>query len=125
MLPASEVHFMNEELYDHCPYVITWEGGLQNGRKQFIYYNIWRMAIKFNERVVNSWYPKIEGRKMYQLIGEMNKLKKVLMALNKEIFSEVEQQEEREKETLYKSRDKIQRDPRNAQLIEEEIQLIQ
>ncbi|MCD9643538.1 hypothetical protein HAX54_031121 [Datura stramonium] len=32
-LPASQVHFMNEGLFDHCPAVMNWDDGIQVRKK--------------------------------------------------------------------------------------------
>ncbi|XP_070015641.1 uncharacterized protein LOC142174362 [Nicotiana tabacum] len=107
-LPASEVYYMHAGLYDHSPAVIRWEGTSPSRMRILKYYNIWNMDKSFKERV------------MFKIVGKLNRLKKVLLKLNKEKFAEVEKQEEESMKKLVECQEKIQKDPRNEFLIKEE-----
>ncbi|XP_019252629.1 PREDICTED: uncharacterized protein LOC109231421 [Nicotiana attenuata] len=122
-LPVSEVHYMNEGLFDHCLAIINWDKGKRNARSQFKYFNMWKMASDFKERVKQSWEKRIEGIKMFKVIGKMNRLKAVLTKLNKERFAEVERKADQALEELKKCQAVLQQDGRNKGLIESEIQL--
>ncbi|KAK6776351.1 hypothetical protein RDI58_027352 [Solanum bulbocastanum] len=78
MLPTSEIHYMNEGLYNHCPAIIRWEGAKQTRRKQFKYFNMWSKAAEFKEKVHDSWRIECRGRRMFQLYGKLSRLKSVL-----------------------------------------------
>lgn len=53
-LPASEVHFMNEGLYDHCPAIIKWDKGSQNNTRSFKYFNIWKLVPEYKQKVQSN-----------------------------------------------------------------------
>lgn len=90
-------------------------------KKQFRYFNMWSILPEFQIKVQEVWKKEIHGTKMYQLIGKLNKTKSVLMKLNKKRFSDVERRAEAAMEQLTECQRKIQNDPRNVELIEEEV----
>ena len=63
---------------------------------------MWRMAPKYKEKVKASWGGKIRGRNMFQLVGKLNRLKKVLLSINRENFGDIEGKAEEAKEELRK-----------------------
>ncbi|XP_070018366.1 uncharacterized protein [Nicotiana sylvestris] len=79
------------------------------------------MHEEFQIKVQEVWKKEIHGTKMYQLIGKLNRTKSVLLKLNKEKFSNVERRAEAAMEQLTECQRKIQNDPRNVELIEEEV----
>ncbi|XP_075108885.1 uncharacterized protein LOC142180721 [Nicotiana tabacum] len=124
-LPASEVHFMSEEIYDHCPAVLNWERGNTGHKKQFRYFNMWSLLPEFKTKVQKVWKTELKGTKIYKLVGKMNITKYVLQRLNKERFSVIEGNAEIAMARLINCQEKIQKDPRNADLINEEVSLLQ
>ncbi|XP_070009962.1 uncharacterized protein [Nicotiana sylvestris] len=123
-LPASEVHFMNKGIYDHCPTIINWEGGNAEKKRQFIYFNMLSVIPEFQTRVQEVCEKNIQGAQMYKLVGKLNRTKSVLKRLNKERFSGAEKRAKTAMVNLTECQEKIQKDPRNAELIEEEIRLM-
>lgn len=117
-LPVSMVHYMTEGLFDHSPAMINWENGNQRINRPFKYLNIWSMDPEFKVRVGDSWNNEIRGTIMYQLVGKLNMLKKVLQRLNRNKFSDIELKAEQAKEELEKCRKQIQRSPTNKSLFE-------
>ncbi|XP_019246420.1 PREDICTED: uncharacterized protein LOC109226071 [Nicotiana attenuata] len=85
---------------------------------------MWSMIPEFQQRVQQEWKKEIQGTRMYQLVGKLNRTKGVLLKLNKERFSDVEKREEEAMEQLTECQRKIQKDPRNRDLIDGEIQLM-
>ncbi|XP_060190365.1 uncharacterized protein LOC132619488 [Lycium barbarum] len=122
-LPASKVHYKNEGAFDHCPGIISWEDGNSHGKRQFKYFNMWSLVPKYKEKVKASWDARIQGRKMFQVVGKLNRLKNVFYKLNTERFSEIEKQADKASEELTQCQILIQQDPRNGTLIEQEIKL--
>ncbi|XP_019260386.1 PREDICTED: uncharacterized protein LOC109238392 [Nicotiana attenuata] len=122
-LPASTVHYIEEGLYDHCPAIISWEKGGNKKEKQFKYFNIWSMAPEFSEKVEESWQVKITGCKQYQLVGKLNRLKRVLGKINKNRFSEVEKKADQAKQELTECQARIQANPRDHELHKHEKEL--
>ncbi|XP_059294688.1 uncharacterized protein LOC132047699 [Lycium ferocissimum] len=99
-LPASEVHFANEGLFDHCPGMINWETGMPNKATSFKYFNMWSLAPGFQDTVKQSWEQPITGTRMYQVVGKLNRVKAVLRKINRESFHEVEKSTEQAREKL-------------------------
>ncbi|XP_060189094.1 uncharacterized protein LOC132618052 [Lycium barbarum] len=123
LLPTSRVHFLNEGLFDHCPAIISWEDGNKGVVRQFKYFNMWSSAPDFKEKVERSWNEHSMGRKMFRVRGKMQRLKKVLLQLNKARFSDIEVQAEKAMTRLTKCQHQIQLNPQNKQLIDKEVQL--
>ncbi|XP_070025120.1 uncharacterized protein [Nicotiana sylvestris] len=114
---------MNEGLYDHCPAIINWENGEYKSRRQFKYYNMWTLEPDFKENVKKSWEDEITRDRLFQVVGKMNRLKALLLKLNKEIFSDIERKANQAMEELKQCQLILQGDLRNKALIEKEIQL--
>lgn len=71
------------------------------------------MDPEFETKVRNSWNQDIKGRKMYQLVGNLKKLKLVSQRLNKERFNEVELKSEMAGEKHEQCQTNILLDPLN------------
>lgn len=81
---------------------------------------MWSLSPLFQYWVNESWQPCIPERKMYQLVGKLNKLKRALNELNRERFSNVERQADRTLDKLCQCQIKLQKDARNITLIRED-----
>ncbi|XP_059294708.1 uncharacterized protein LOC132047721 [Lycium ferocissimum] len=122
-LPSSEVHFGNEGLMDHCPAMLNWEDGTQRTKPRFYYFNMWSQASDFQQKVRENWTKRIDGTKMFQLVGKLNRLKGTLRSINKRHFNEVEIKADKAKTELEECQTALQHNPTNADLIQTEIQL--
>ncbi|XP_075077281.1 uncharacterized protein LOC142164016 [Nicotiana tabacum] len=54
-LPASEINFMSEGLYDHCSAMVHWEDGNTSTSRPFKYFNMWKITSDFQSKVKRSW----------------------------------------------------------------------
>lgn len=61
---------------------------------------MWSMDPDFKFKVANSWNAGIKGTKMYQTVGKMNRLKRILKQLNKTKFNDIELKAEQAKVEL-------------------------
>nr|XP_009781722.1 PREDICTED: uncharacterized protein LOC104230578 [Nicotiana sylvestris] len=68
------------------------------------------MADDFKERVKHSWEAEIAGNKLFKVIGKMNRLKAILIKLNKERFSDIERKTEHAMEELKRCQTELQGD---------------
>ncbi|XP_060217048.1 uncharacterized protein LOC132644468 [Lycium barbarum] len=116
-LPASEVHFGNEGLMDHCPTIISWDNGQHHGGNKFRYYNMWGLADNFKEIVQKDWERNISGTCMFKLVGKLNILKATLRALHRDRFSNVEQNAGKTRMALDVCQSELQNDPTNVNLM--------
>ncbi|XP_060183331.1 uncharacterized protein LOC132613331 [Lycium barbarum] len=121
-LPSSEVHFGNDGLIDHCPAMINWDDAIQRAKPRFYYFNIWSQALDFQQKVRENWTQRIEGTKMFQLVGKLNRLKGTLRSINKRHFNEVEIKADKAKAELEDCQTALQQNPTNAYLTRAEIQ---
>ncbi|XP_016433077.2 uncharacterized protein LOC107759612 [Nicotiana tabacum] len=122
-LPTSMVNYMTEGLFDHSPAMINWENENQRINRPFKYFNIWSMDPEFKNKVGDRWIIKIRGTKMYQLVGKLNRLKRVLKHLNINKFSDIELKVEQVKEELEECQKQIQQNPINYNLIDKDKEL--
>lgn len=70
--------------------------------------------------VTTSWQAPKTGRKMFQVVGKLHRLKGLLLKLNKERFYEVEKKADSARDILMKYQMQLQNDPRNSELIKKE-----
>ncbi|XP_019248329.1 PREDICTED: uncharacterized protein LOC109227585 [Nicotiana attenuata] len=119
-LPASVVNYRNEGLFNHYPVIISWDKGSQPKNKMFRYFNMWSLAPDFKEKLKSGWRTDRKGTKMYELVGKLHKIKHTLQELNKDRFTEVERKADEAMQKLQNFQERMQRDPCNIQLIEEE-----
>lgn len=122
-LPAAKVHYMAAGEYDHSPAIIQWEVTRAPKMKLFRYYNMWSMDKSFMIKVEGNWRQQIQGTKMFKVVGKLNRLKKVLIQLNEDRFAEVEKKEDDNKKELMEYQEKIQKEPRNERIGNEEKKL--
>lgn len=61
---------------------------------------------------------------MYELVGKLNNLKGMLKQLNREKFSQIERKAEETQEELLKCQNRMQIDPSNQNIQEEEAKLL-
>ncbi|KAH0678366.1 hypothetical protein KY284_019451 [Solanum tuberosum] len=71
------------------------------------------MAPNYKAKIKESWEAKAGGRNMFQLVGKLHRLKKVLLCINKENFGDIERKVEGAKEELRQCQLKLRRNPTN------------
>ncbi|XP_074266000.1 uncharacterized protein LOC141588456 [Silene latifolia] len=82
--------FLPEGHFDHCPCLVTKRdtGGRLN--RPFKYLNMWSSALGFLNCVKEVWSQWISGTKMYQVVRKLKLLKPELKRINKDHYSDVE-----------------------------------
>ncbi|XP_070005621.1 uncharacterized protein [Nicotiana sylvestris] len=103
--------------------MINWDTGNQKTNRPFKYFNIWSLDPEFKARVEDSRKNGIRGTKIYQLVGKLNRLKKLLKLLNRSKFSDIELKTEQAKEELEKCQQQIQQSPISQSLATKEQEL--
>ncbi|XP_074278280.1 uncharacterized protein LOC141601872 [Silene latifolia] len=83
-------HFHPEGIFYHCPCTVVNRRVEFGGRRSFKYFNMWGMSEHFIECVESSWKQRYEGTKMFRVVKKLKNLKPVLKRLNKECFSDIE-----------------------------------
>ncbi|XP_074299745.1 uncharacterized protein LOC141630901 [Silene latifolia] len=86
----SVVHFHPEGLFYHCPCTVLDKNSEIKGRKRFKYFNMWGTAPNFKSLVSDCWSKHYQGTKTFGIIKKLKALKPILKALNKECFSDIE-----------------------------------
>lgn len=84
-----------------------------------------KLVPEFKKTVKNNWTTPKPSTNMYQLVGKLDYLTKVLQKLNRTRFSNVEMKAEEAMRQLLACQNTIQQDPHNLTLIEEENKLAQ
>uniref|UniRef100_A0A803NKP7 DUF4283 domain-containing protein n=1 Tax=Cannabis sativa TaxID=3483 RepID=A0A803NKP7_CANSA len=115
------VNFMNEELMDHTPAVMTFHNMVPSGKKPFRYFRMWNTHSDYAARVVASWNQQTQGLKMFQVVTKLKRLKGVLKELNKQAFSDIQMSTQQAKDTLAEMQNKLHQDPLNQMLQQEEL----
>ncbi|XP_074304625.1 uncharacterized protein LOC141639376 [Silene latifolia] len=87
---TSLAHFHPEGLFDHCPCTIMDNNTELDGKKSFKYFNMWGSAPTFKDSVAMSWTNGCRGAKMFVVVKKLKALKYVLKSLNRECFSDIE-----------------------------------
>ncbi|XP_074291655.1 uncharacterized protein LOC141618445 [Silene latifolia] len=86
----SLAHFHPEGLFDHCPCTIVDRNAAIGGKRTFKYFNMWGLAPSFKESVAMAWATVYRGTKMFSLVKKLKALKPILKSINRECFSDVE-----------------------------------
>lgn len=88
MYENALVFYLPEGDFDHCPGVVSANND-QNGRKPFIFFNMWTIAPGYKTHVERIWQHPIRGCMMYGITQRLKLLKKELKIFNKQGFSDV------------------------------------
>ncbi|XP_062118853.1 uncharacterized protein LOC133832541 [Humulus lupulus] len=91
-----------------------------SGRKPFRYFRMWKDAEEFGERIAKSWQEGVDGTEMYKLTVKLKHLKPILKCINKEGFHDIHKAEMIAKEELVVLQEKVNKDPQNSHLQNEE-----
>uniref|UniRef100_A0A803QNG3 Reverse transcriptase zinc-binding domain-containing protein n=1 Tax=Cannabis sativa TaxID=3483 RepID=A0A803QNG3_CANSA len=75
MFPNADVNFMNEELMDHTPAVMSFYDMAPSGKKPFRYFKMWNTHPDFNTAVAASWNQQTTGHKLFQVVTKLKRLK--------------------------------------------------
>ncbi|XP_074293143.1 uncharacterized protein LOC141620078 [Silene latifolia] len=86
----SVAHFHPEGLFYHYPCTVLDRNSEIKGRKSFKYFNMWGTAPTFKSLVSDCWSKHYQETKMFGIIKKLKALKPILKALNKECFSDIE-----------------------------------
>ncbi|KAH0705731.1 hypothetical protein KY285_010268 [Solanum tuberosum] len=84
---------------------------------------MWRLAPNYKAKIKESWEAKASRRNIFQLVGKLYRLKKVLLCINKEKFGDIERKAEEAKEELRQCQLKLRRNPTNNSLIDHELEI--
>ncbi|XP_074315486.1 uncharacterized protein LOC141651685 [Silene latifolia] len=87
---TSLAHFHPEGLFDHCPCTIVDRNADIGGKKTFKYFNMWGLAPSFKDFVAMAWATVYRGTKMFSVVKKLKALKPILKNINRECFSDVE-----------------------------------
>uniref|UniRef100_A0A803QN97 Reverse transcriptase domain-containing protein n=1 Tax=Cannabis sativa TaxID=3483 RepID=A0A803QN97_CANSA len=115
----AQVAFMVEGLFDHTPLLSQFIPN-SRGKSPFKYFRMWSSHPRFLEIVTNLKASAI-GTKMFQLVYKLRMLKAELKELNRREFSNIQEATNQAKEDLVEIQMKIQADPLQDGLLEQEM----
>lgn len=90
----------------------------------FRYFNMWSLTKYYKEKVGRSWEKNILGTCIYQMVGKLHRLQRVLKDLNKNRFADVKNKATEMMQKLKNYQAMIKKDPKNGSLIEEKVKLV-
>ncbi|XP_062091520.1 uncharacterized protein LOC133797556 [Humulus lupulus] len=117
--PNAEVVFFPEGDMDHSPFIVNF-GTLIENKKPFRYFNFWSNLEGFQKTVAGSWRKEVQGTPMFCLISKLKRLRVDLKKLNRDGKGDVVVHEAKIHKQLLDTQVKLQLDPGNPLLIEEE-----
>lgn len=83
-------YFMQEEQFDHSPALLAVYPIMNEAKKLFKYYTMWRLSNEFTARVNGCWNRPIIGSKMFVVSRKLKLIKKELQELNKLGFNDIQ-----------------------------------
>ncbi|XP_060974138.1 uncharacterized protein LOC133039294 [Cannabis sativa] len=116
----AEATFLNEELFDHSPKVLTLYPHLNGGIKPFKYFRMWKSHSKYDRRLEEIWKQSIGGSKMFQVVSRMKLFKAVLKDINKEGYMDLQAFTAMAKANLDNIQTRLQQNPLDFELHNEE-----
>ncbi|XP_074314333.1 uncharacterized protein LOC141649545 [Silene latifolia] len=120
LFPDAIANFLPEGEFDHTPCVIDTTISSQRGKGVFRYFNMWSSAPEFLQVVEQGWNIHVQGVKMFKVVRKLKLLKKDLKALNRSLFSDIENSAEVASVLLLDLQRKLVLDPYNKNLMDEE-----
>ncbi|CAI9094609.1 OLC1v1030372C1 [Oldenlandia corymbosa var. corymbosa] len=112
----SIVSVLEENISDHSPLVLQFEGEMQRKPSPFQYFNMWSLSPQFKDIVKKIWETEVEGIKMFQVCFKLRLLKGPLRMLNKEQFGDVVEEAQRKQLILEAKQELLSRDASNVKL---------
>ncbi|KAM6554157.1 hypothetical protein CsatB_014919 [Cannabis sativa] len=116
----AEATFLNEELFDHSPKVLTLYPHLNGGIKPFKYFRMWKSHSKYDRRLEEIWKQSIGGSKMFQVVSRMKLFKAILKDINKEGYMDLQASTATAKANLDNIQTRLQQNPLDFELHNEE-----
>ncbi|XP_062118180.1 uncharacterized protein LOC133831781 [Humulus lupulus] len=116
----SDVVFLPEGEFDHCPILISFYQDVSMGKKPFRYFSTWKTTQNYKTEVRQSWQIPITVTPMYQLVGKMKRLKSVFRTINREGFNEIHKAVLQAKQVMLDTQAALHMDHRNTDLMEQE-----
>jgi len=120
---ASEAFFLPLEVSDHSPLVVR-IADPPSRRTPFKFFDFWADHLELLPLVARVWDVRVYGSSMFQLCKKLKILKVELRKFNREHFSRLPTRVKLAKHELEVVQMRIQRQPLNASLHEEEAHLV-
>ncbi|XP_062075585.1 uncharacterized protein LOC133779669 [Humulus lupulus] len=116
----SKVVFLPEGIFDHSPILVHITLEMQLEKKPFRYFRMWQEAPGYEGKIQTSWNLPVAGTPMFQVVSKLKRLKQVLVSINREGFSDIQQTEFKAGLLLKELQEQLQKDPFNDRLITQE-----
>ncbi|XP_062110644.1 uncharacterized protein LOC133822358 [Humulus lupulus] len=116
----SKAVFLPEGVFDHSPILVHFSFEIQGEKKPFRYFRMWKEAPGYEEKIRTSWNFSVVGSPMFQVVSKLKRLKQVLLTINREGFSDIQQTEFKAGLALKDVQEQLQKDPFNDRLITQE-----
>ncbi|KAK7268026.1 hypothetical protein RIF29_20709 [Crotalaria pallida] len=101
---------------------MEWNVGHHTTKCGFKFFNMWDDHSEFNGIIQNGWEVEESGSTMFQVCRKLQNLKQPLRKLNKVSFADIDIKEREMRTRLLEIQEKLDKDPLNLVLQEEEAQ---
>ncbi|KAL7204695.1 hypothetical protein ACSBR2_017740 [Camellia fascicularis] len=118
--PNSYALFLPPGVSDHSPVIVHLGSEEAKFKKRFKFFDFWADHVEFLPRVHGVWRKYIRGSPMFRVCQKLKTLKPILKDLNKKEYSEISTRVGVAKDHLLNSQIKLDKDPMNLTLQEEE-----
>ncbi|XP_057249345.1 uncharacterized protein LOC130590807 [Beta vulgaris subsp. vulgaris] len=113
---GAKAYFLPESISDHTPCIIQFEENQVGGSKVFRFFNMWTQAAEFEAIVMRGWQKQYNGGAMFKVVKRMKGLKRDLKELNKQKFSNIENEADLAYKDLISIQQQMHSDLRNQEL---------
>ncbi|XP_048490011.1 uncharacterized protein LOC125491972 [Beta vulgaris subsp. vulgaris] len=107
----------NVRVFSKLDRIMENEAWLNEGKKPFKYYTMWRLSIEFNARVSRCWNTHIVGSKTYVVCKKMKLIKKKMQDLNRTGFNDIQAAEVKAYQDMLAAQAKMHSNPSNQRQI--------
>ncbi|XP_062089719.1 uncharacterized protein LOC133796261 [Humulus lupulus] len=88
--PTTEVVFLPEGNFDHCPALLSVYPDVAEGKKRFRYFRMWQNYPSFQEGLTVIWQEQDTNTPMFQLVKKLKRVKQLLRDMNKSEIGDIQ-----------------------------------
>lgn len=122
LMPNSVANYPIIDCSDHSPGIIHFDKGSAEGKRSFMFFDMWCKSDNFTGIVSKVWNTQMDGTPMYKVVQKLKALKPELKMLNKQQFSNIEERYHDATRRLQEAKKQTQQSPRDSLFIKAELE---